>query len=181
MLADTGKQWHYGKAFLTDALAYIALSHPECREEVLTALHTALPDLNEDGRLDGLDDRHVDENWDSVVHALAILQDRSSQSRVLAMYEADLIDTDLLSRNGYQRMMKEGGELPSHIKYFDLPKDVREDWEREQTRLRRLAREASRPPARRAPSVESQPKVGRNEPCPCGSGKKYKHCHGKKR
>jgi preprotein translocase subunit SecA len=23
------------------------------------------------------------------------------------------------------------------------------------------------------------PKVGRNEPCPCGSGKKYKHCHGR--
>ena len=23
------------------------------------------------------------------------------------------------------------------------------------------------------------PKVGRNEPCPCGSGRKYKHCHGK--
>jgi preprotein translocase subunit SecA len=22
------------------------------------------------------------------------------------------------------------------------------------------------------------PKVGRNEPCPCGSGKKYKNCHG---
>ncbi len=26
--------------------------------------------------------------------------------------------------------------------------------------------------------VRAQPKVGRNEPCPCGSGKKYKHCHG---
>ena len=25
----------------------------------------------------------------------------------------------------------------------------------------------------------SVPRVGRNEPCPCGSGKKYKHCHGK--
>ncbi|KAA3634379.1 MAG: hypothetical protein DWP97_07260, partial [Calditrichaeota bacterium] len=24
-----------------------------------------------------------------------------------------------------------------------------------------------------------QPKVGRNDPCPCGSGKKYKKCHGK--
>ena len=23
------------------------------------------------------------------------------------------------------------------------------------------------------------PKVGRNDPCPCGSGKKYKKCHGK--
>ena len=39
------------------------------------------------------------------------------------------------------------------------------------------------PPRRKPPS--SQPhaaesrKIGRNEPCPCGSGRKYKHCHGK--
>ena len=26
--------------------------------------------------------------------------------------------------------------------------------------------------------VRTEPKVGRNEPCPCGSGKKYKQCHG---
>src|SRR5262245_44394096 len=29
-----------------------------------------------------------------------------------------------------------------------------------------------------APVVRATRKVGRNEPCPCGSGKKYKHCHG---
>jgi preprotein translocase subunit SecA len=29
------------------------------------------------------------------------------------------------------------------------------------------------------PVVRQSQKVGRNEPCPCGSGKKYKHCHGK--
>jgi preprotein translocase subunit SecA len=29
-----------------------------------------------------------------------------------------------------------------------------------------------------APFVRGDRKVGRNEPCPCGSGKKYKHCHG---
>ncbi len=28
------------------------------------------------------------------------------------------------------------------------------------------------------PVVRDGRKVGRNEPCPCGSGKKYKHCHG---
>ncbi|PXY92507.1 preprotein translocase subunit SecA [Gilliamella apis] len=28
------------------------------------------------------------------------------------------------------------------------------------------------------PIVRTQAKVGRNDPCPCGSGKKYKHCHG---
>jgi len=27
-------------------------------------------------------------------------------------------------------------------------------------------------------AAQAEPKVGRNEPCPCGSGKKYKHCHG---
>jgi preprotein translocase subunit SecA len=27
--------------------------------------------------------------------------------------------------------------------------------------------------------TRDQPKVGRNEPCPCGSGKKYKQCHGR--
>jgi preprotein translocase subunit SecA len=28
------------------------------------------------------------------------------------------------------------------------------------------------------PQQRAFPKVGRNDPCPCGSGKKYKHCHG---
>ncbi len=29
------------------------------------------------------------------------------------------------------------------------------------------------------PTVRQTQKVGRNDPCPCGSGRKYKHCHGK--
>jgi preprotein translocase subunit SecA len=47
---------------------------------------------------------------------------------------------------------------------------------------------AGGPPDSPAPEPEIQlpkitvrrelPKVGRNDPCPCGSGKKYKHCHG---
>jgi preprotein translocase subunit SecA len=32
---------------------------------------------------------------------------------------------------------------------------------------------------RASQSVRSGAKVGRNDPCPCGSGKKYKACHGK--
>ena len=35
------------------------------------------------------------------------------------------------------------------------------------------------PPAERpVQAIRDTPKVGRNEPCPCGSGKKYKKCHG---
>lgn len=34
-------------------------------------------------------------------------------------------------------------------------------------------------PAVKQPFVREQPKVGRNSLCPCGSGKKFKHCHGR--
>jgi preprotein translocase subunit SecA len=34
-------------------------------------------------------------------------------------------------------------------------------------------------PDQSQPQVNGLPKVGRNDPCPCGSGKKYKQCHGK--
>ncbi|ANY15020.1 preprotein translocase subunit SecA [Bordetella pseudohinzii] len=38
---------------------------------------------------------------------------------------------------------------------------------------------ASDAPAGQEPVRNVVPKVGRNDPCPCGSGKKYKQCHGK--
>ena len=34
-------------------------------------------------------------------------------------------------------------------------------------------------PQRRPEPVKAAPKIGRNDPCPCGSGKKYKNCHGR--
>ena len=44
-----------------------------------------------------------------------------------------------------------------------------------------ITAEAARTPAREriAKDPATWGKVGRNEPCPCGSGKKYKHCHGR--
>ncbi len=44
----------------------------------------------------------------------------------------------------------------------------------EEAEQARLAREV----AAHTPVTRDGPKVGRNDPCPCGSGKKYKHCHG---
>ncbi len=39
------------------------------------------------------------------------------------------------------------------------------------------ASQAGRGPV--APIRNEGPKIGRNDPCPCGSGKKYKNCHGR--
>jgi len=38
-------------------------------------------------------------------------------------------------------------------------------------------RNSAQRPEKRQP-ILATPKVGRNEPCPCGSGKKFKQCHG---
>jgi preprotein translocase subunit SecA len=55
-----------------------------------------------------------------------------------------------------------------------LEKEFRRKKERELDAASRAgAGEASQPTQRRAGE-----KVGRNDPCPCGSGKKYKKCHG---
>jgi len=58
----------------------------------------------------------------------------------------------------------------------------------ESTNLGFTGSEADRNAAMQAQGVEKkvetirreQPRIGRNDPCPCGSGKKYKQCHGKK-
>ncbi len=43
----------------------------------------------------------------------------------------------------------------------------------------RPARPMAPPAEPAAPRVRAEKKVGRNDPCPCGSGKKYKQCHGR--
>ncbi|MFM8489396.1 MAG: SEC-C metal-binding domain-containing protein, partial [Bacteroidota bacterium] len=47
-----------------------------------------------------------------------------------------------------------------------------------QEAAQRAAMSASHGPAQRPQPVVKEKVVGRNEPCPCGSGKKFKHCHG---
>jgi len=86
--------------------------------------------------------------------------------------------------------LAKGTVIFSDGKTLDEAKQQRSDFSKVSTNQR--ARSESEARARRAaegagqggrPPVETvrreQPKVGRNEACPCGSGKKYKHCHGK--
>jgi preprotein translocase subunit SecA len=76
-----------------------------------------------------------------------------------------------------------GGEMPADAEApAAVPAAARAAMARGGPRMRG---EAGMPEAPPAPALESQGtfvrgerKIGRNEPCPCGSGKKYKHCHG---
>jgi preprotein translocase subunit SecA len=50
--------------------------------------------------------------------------------------------------------------------------------EAERRAMREAAAGAGREPQRQMTIVRNDPKVGRNDMCPCGSGKKFKNCHG---
>ena len=43
---------------------------------------------------------------------------------------------------------------------------------------RRKAAAAPQGEQPKAMPAKADPRIGRNDPCPCGSGKKYKNCHG---
>ena len=46
--------------------------------------------------------------------------------------------------------------------------------------MKEAAANAGRPQRAKVETFKrTEKKVGRNEPCPCGSGKKFKQCHGK--
>ncbi len=49
----------------------------------------------------------------------------------------------------------------------------------EEAARKAAAQNAGRRRAKPETVVRTEKKVGRNDPCPCGSGKKYKHCHGR--
>jgi preprotein translocase subunit SecA len=57
---------------------------------------------------------------------------------------------------------------------LDLTRNIQRKKEKEMAALQFMGGEASTP---QQPTI-AKPKAGRNDPCPCGSGKKYKKCHG---
>lgn len=88
----------------------------------------------------------------------------------------------------FQDMMKSVRfEIINHIFHLNLERfnqvELEQKRQRELNQLNLISGESG--PAEPTGAVvqnpvrKSQPEVGRNEPCPCGSGKKYKKCHGK--
>ena len=67
-------------------------------------------------------------------------------------------------------------ERPTDMSRYKTRKDDIEEQREAQRAAAAGARQASQP---KAEPVRAEPKIGRNDPCPCGSGKKFKNCHGR--
>lgn len=167
-------------------LQSIAAAHPSERDHVVSLLRSHLPTPDEAGRPAGAETTNEDDVrfWSTLASSLAWLRDEESRPLIEALYEHDLIDDWLAD----DLEMLWGAETTGPVRKPE-EYDIVSDYE---DRHRRAQRE--RQPAEPWPlEVESgddghyvdgdtfvrdEPKVGRNDPCPCGSGKKYKRCCG---
>jgi preprotein translocase subunit SecA len=62
---------------------------------------------------------------------------------------------------------------------YTAPSEFEASFKKQAAQTEREGAAASKEDGPIAPITRDQPKVKRNDPCPCGSGKKYKKCHGK--
>lgn len=89
----------------------------------------------------------------------------------------------ILFQEMLEQVKREAIKLLSHVQVRSREEVEEMDRRRaeQQKALQELQKQQAEALAQGNDSADADavPKVGRNEPCPCGSGKKYKHCHGK--
>ncbi|MDG2124014.1 MAG: DUF1186 domain-containing protein [Verrucomicrobiales bacterium] len=105
--------------------------------------------------------------WCELTEIVAALGLEEQLPEVRRAFDDGLIDKRVFkSMDAIQELFDEGGAEPRPAGRYKVL-DVIEEYEE-----RALEQEARHTP------VTVEPKVGRNDPCPCGSGKKYKKCCG---
>ncbi len=113
----------------------------------------------------------IDTNWMEHINTMSHLREgihlRSySQSNPLRAY----------TKEGYELLEQLLDRLDKDITHFLVKAQIRQNIERTQVLKGQANNDLSKTKKQQPKKVE---KIGRNEPCPCGSGKKYKNCCGK--
>jgi preprotein translocase subunit SecA len=128
----------------------------------------------------------IDSSWKENLREL----DDLKQSVQNATYEQKdpLLIYKFESFNLFKQMMEQvNKEIVSFLTKANLPEQTSVKQEQQQTQEKLQtgrqdigggSNQSSKPKPKVQP-VRVEQKVGRNEPCPCGSGKKFKQCHGK--
>jgi preprotein translocase subunit SecA len=106
------------------------------------------------------------------------MMDRIAENVVTKLFRVQIRreEESIPALQAKQRQMIEQGVAD---KEEDNPENAEEAAAAAAAQKRRSVARTAGEGAVTAPVKRERPKVGRNDPCPCGSGKKYKKCHGK--
>ena len=118
--------------------------------------------------------RVIDESWIDHINAMEHLREGIGlrgygQTNPLQAYTME-------GYNMFDELME---SIESKISIFLLKAEVRQNTARKEQNTSRVVRSTTNKESEKQSPVVKDKKVGRNDPCPCGSGKKYKNCCGK--
>jgi tetratricopeptide (TPR) repeat protein len=181
------------------ALVVLAHHHPEKRSECIAFLEDMLNDFYDhreqyediiDIELNGaivsdLIELNAEESYPTIekLYAAYMLADdmagdlseiKKALSDVKSTFYFDKIPTIY---DDYQMVVKWNSPMPDEEHAEMLAKIAKNEEEMKENK-RIIAEKESELKQLMAQQKSGIPKVGRNDPCPCGSGKKYKKCHG---
>ena len=91
-------------------------------------------------------------------------------------YEEDEVDVAEQTRVAQAKLAEEQQRVAAQSAVLDMTRNIKKQHERELKDLQFAGTNGSGTASQTV--ANAAPKVGRNDPCPCGSGKKYKKCHG---
>lgn len=181
---DTHGEYHYGRGMSAELLRDMAILYPETRAAVVEALRSLLPPLTEDGELDWPHE-YPGLIWSPVASYLATLQDEASRPQIKALLAGDWLDPSQIDETSYEARFSGKRSLTRPVEPFDIITTYellhgRDEYQRLQEEAARLNQEID-DNVREIVALRQKvgEKISRNEPCPCGSGKKYKKCHGR--
>jgi len=161
----------YYRAGAGSALAEMGEEHPELRDRIVSILEQALVLEQEDKTTAAL-----------LITNLLDLDARESFAIIQQAFAEGRVDLSVVQMPEVEEHFEmevvspfiDWTKLPEYADEFDEDEEY-EDWSEEAPAL--PTEEDAEPREVQVPYVAEE-KVGRNDPCPCGSGKKYKKCHG---
>jgi len=147
----------YIRGSIATALNVIAHQHPDRNEEITAFLSKLLEDTN-------------DQTFAAfLIDELLSFKDPNFLPQVRKAFEDGRIDTEVISGDDVDWVFNLPEKEQSYFKFMESPL---EHFSRENiSYLRKISY-----PEKETPAKKTKGKVGRNDPCPCGSGKKYKKC-----
>jgi len=174
VVRDGSLGW-YPRAMAANAAIEGSSQEPALQVRVTATLRELLADYI--ARAETLDGEEIDVAT-SLVTDLALLADPEARALIDAAFEADIVDQWVIEPENVADDYRRGGKQPPLPSPRAWLRRYRYQYREHLDKERRRQREAQKPERRGTPAKRREgPKLGRNDPCWCGSGKKYKHCH----
>jgi hypothetical protein len=171
LVADPQLDW-YQHAMASEAAKCAAGTDPVLQAQVASVLRERLAGLIARAGTLVEDDT---ETVASLVSDLADLSDPEARPLIDAAFEVGIVERSIIDREDVARIYRR--REPPRPGLGDWLAHYRSTYAAHQADLKREARQAAQPQPRPVTPSQSTPKPGRNDPCWCGSGKKYKQCH----